>query len=187
MGATTHSDAGSPAHTVDAGATHASPAGADTGARVVELLIWPRNLLAIAGVFLGFWFLSSDGAAEAVKWVCLLSVGGVGVVAYMSHVVFARADAQRLGFGDKPSGFQYEVGFFNLAVAVMAILAVVLSWGAAAQAALCLVYGTYFLQCAGLFVHRVRKEEGGGRFVKNVVIFLILSGFLLFFGIAALV
>ncbi|GEM_PF-252640 len=186
MAATIHSDAGSPAHTADAGAAH-GPRAADTGARMVELLIWPRNLLAVAGVFLGFWFLSSDGAAEAVKWVCLLSVGGVGVVAYMSHVIFARADAQRLGFGDKPSGFQYEVGFFNLAVAVMAILAFFLSWGPAAQAALCLVYGAYFLQCAGLFVHRVRTEEGGSRYVKNVVIFLILGGFLLFFAVAALV
>jgi len=187
MGATTHGDAAPPALKADAGAAPGPLAGTDTGARTVELLIWPRNLLAVVGVFLGFWFLSVDGAAEAVKWVCLLAVGGVGVVAYMSHVIFARADARRLGFGDKPSGFQYEVGFFNLAVAVMAILAVVLSWGATAQAALCLVYGTYFLQCAGLFVRRVRKEEGGSRFVKNVVIFLILGGFLLFFAIAALV
>jgi hypothetical protein len=78
--------------------------------RIVEALVWPRNLLGAAGIFLGFWFLSSAGAGTAVKWVCLLAVGGVGIVAFLSHVVFARADAQRLGFGDKPSGFQYESG-----------------------------------------------------------------------------
>lgn len=167
------------------------PATAGTGQRaderVVELLIWPRNLLAAAGIFLGFWFLSSGGATEAVRWVCLLAVGGVGTVAYISHVVFAGADARRLGFGDKPSGFQYEVGFFNLAVAVTAILAFALSWGAGAQAALCIVYAAYFLQCAGLFVHRVRTEENGSRYVKNVIIFVTLGGLILFFGIAALV
>jgi hypothetical protein len=161
--------------------------GTPASTRIVEALVWPRNLLGAAGIFLGFWFLSSAGAGEAVKWVCLLAVGGVGIVAFLSHVVFARADAQRLGFGDKPSGFQYEVGFFNLAIAVSAVLAVVLEWGATAQAALCLVYAAYFLQCAALFANRVRSEENGKRFVKNVVIFLIMGGMILFFGIAALV
>jgi len=155
-------------------------------ARIVELLIWPRNLLATAGIFLGFWFLSTDGGAEAVKWVCLFAVGGVGVVAYFSHVIFAHADARRLGFGDRPTGFQYEVGFFNIAVALTAILAVVFDWGPRAQAVLCIVYAAYFLQCAGLFSSRVRNEENGARFVKNVVIFLIMGGLILFFGIAGL-
>ena len=172
---------------VAAGGTSVAGPGSDTGARVVEFLIWPRNLLAVVGVFLGFWFLFAGDPASAVTWVCLLAVGGVGLVAYVSHVVFARADARRLGFGDKPSGFQYEVGFFNLAVAVVAILAVALGWGVKAQAALCLVYGAYFLQCAGLFVVRVGREEGGRRFIKNVIIFLVLGGFLLAFGIIGLV
>jgi len=162
----------------------AGPGTADT--RIVELLIWPRNLLATAGIFLGFWFIGTGDAAEAVKWVCLLAVGGVGVVAYCSHVIFARADARRLGFGDRPTGFQYEVGFFNIAVALAAILAVAFDWGPKAQAALCIVYAAYFLQCGGLFFSRVRNEENGSRFVKNVVIFLVMGGLILFFGIAAL-
>ena len=165
-----------------------APATATAGdARIVELLVWPRNLLGTAGIFLGFWFIAAGDAAEAVKWVCLLAVGGVGIVAYLSHVVFARADARRLGFGDRPTGFQYEVGFANIAIALVAVLAVAFDWGPKAQAALCIVYAAYFLQCAGLFVSRVRNEERGSRYVKNVVIFVVMGGLILFFGIAALV
>jgi hypothetical protein len=157
----------------------AMPATGGAGAAVA--LIWLRYLLGTIGIFLGWLFISDEGPDKAILWVCLLAVGAVGVVAFLSHVVFARADARRLHW--PVGGFQYEVGFANLAFAIVAILAVTLEWGAAAQAAIVIGFAIYLLQGGLLFVRRMLTEENGIRFLRNVILFFLFGGMMLYFGI----
>jgi hypothetical protein len=164
----------------------AAPVGdsapATEGAGAAAALIWLRYLVGAVGIFLGWLFISSDGPDKAVYWVCLLAVGAVGVVAFLSHVVFARADARRLHW--PVGGFQYEVGFANLAFAIVAILAVALEWGAAAQAAIVIGFAIYLLQGGLLFLKRMLTEDSGIRFLRNVILFFLFGGMMLYFGIA---
>ena len=165
-------------------ASSARAAAADTqqhSTGAASALIWLRYLIGAVGIFLGFYFISGSGPDEAIRWVCLLSVGGVGLVAFLSHVVFAGADARRLSW--PVGGFQYEVGFANLAFALAAILAVALAWGAKAQAALVLGFALYLLQAGLYFVKRMLSEEHGIRFLRNVVLFFLFAGLMLYFAI----
>ncbi len=98
---------------------------ADT--RVAECLVISRHVLASVDTLLGFRFLFAGGATDAVNRAHLLSLGGVGVAAFISHAAFTLADAQHLGLGDKPSDYRRAVGFLDPGVAVTAILAHVLS------------------------------------------------------------
>lgn len=87
----------------------------------------------LAGI--GFFLAGLDGTATgALHVVTLLNVGLVGVVSFLRHVVFARSDAARMGWGDEgASNFQLEVGFANLAVGLVALLAWAGDWGVAAE------------------------------------------------------
>jgi hypothetical protein len=156
-----------------------APAAEGTG--VAGALIWLRYLAGTVGIFLGWLFISDEGPDKAIFWVCLLAVGAVGVIAFLSHVVFARADARRLRW--PVGGFQYEVGFANLAFAIVAILAVTLEWGAAAQAAIVIGFAIYLLQGGLLFLKRMLTEDHGIRFLRNVVLFFLFGGMMLYFGI----
>lgn len=138
-----------------------------------------------AGYFIGFLVSSSHGADDAVKWVCLLSVGVVGVISMVRHSIFHRSDALNSGwdFGRR-NNFQIEVGFANLALGVAAILAVAGSWGTIAQAALVLVYALYFLQVAVLVV--IDRQEDGRLNVGRLVSMCVQFGMLGWFAIDAL-
>jgi hypothetical protein len=162
-------------------APHGDALSAAQGTGIAVALIWLRYLVGTVGIFLGWLFVFDRGPDEAVYWVCLLSVGAVGVVAFLSHVVFARADARRLSW--PVGGFQYEVGFANLAFAIVAILAVTLEWGAAAQAAITIGFAIYLLQGGLLFLRRMLTEEHGIRFLRNVILFFLFGGMMLYFGV----
>jgi uncharacterized protein DUF6790 len=51
---------------------------------------------------------------EALRWILYIGVGWTGVVASAMHTVFAKQTAKSIGW--QTSGFQFEVGFANLAV-----------------------------------------------------------------------
>jgi len=81
-------------------------------------------LVGSTGIFFGFYFLTSNDIALAVKIVTLSTVGVVGVLAFVRHVIFHKSDAERLGWETDRPDWMYEVGFANLAFAVIAILSV---------------------------------------------------------------
>jgi hypothetical protein len=116
----------------------------------------------LAGV--GFFLAGLNGTASgALHVVTLVNVGLVGVVSFLRHVVFARSDAARMGWGDEAaSNFQLEVGFANLAVGLTALVAWAGGWGAAAEVAVTLVFGLYLLQAALLHLrNRIRDHALG--------------------------
>jgi hypothetical protein len=95
------------------------------------------------------------GAAElpdaraAAEAVAIWSVGVVGVLSWFRHYVFFRGDAARMGWTGGFAGFQWEVGYANLAFGLTALAAVFGDWGEAAVASTVVGYALYMLQ-AGL-------------------------------------
>jgi hypothetical protein len=88
-------------------------------------------------------------------------VGLVGLLAFVRHFLFHESDAKRLGWESIRPEFQYEVGFANLAFALVAFLAYFGGWSVAAQVAVVLGYGLYLLQAA--LLHTWQSMHGGRR------------------------
>ena len=84
---------------------------------------------------------------NALRWILVLAVGWSAVGASVFHTAFAKQTAQAIGW--ETSGFQYEVGFANLAIGLTGIYAAnqdaSQAWVAAALA------GGVFLALAGVY------------------------------------
>jgi len=92
------------------------------------------------GLFVGFATVGDDDLTLG----CFLAVGVVGVLSFVRHSLFHRADAARMGWDlGRRNNFQIEVGLANLAWGTVAILAAVLGWGLAVESTTFLVIGIY--------------------------------------------
>lgn len=135
----------------------------------------PAAVLMVATYVLagaGFFLAGLDGTASgALAVVTVVNVGCVGIVSFLRHAVFARSDAVRMGWSaEGASNFQLEVGFANLAIGVVALLAWAGEWGSAAEVAVTLVYALYLLQAAALHLrNRVRDHDLGGAAVGRLL------------------
>ena len=127
------------------------------------MIAWVLHILElIAGIFgvgVGIWRLPD--AASALAVVTPTAVGLVGLLAFVRHFLFHKSDAKRLGWESNRSEFQYEVGFANLALALVAFMAYFGGWALAAQVAVALGYGLYLLQAA--LLHTWQSVYGEGR------------------------
>jgi hypothetical protein len=127
------------------------------------LIAWVLHILElIAGIFgvgVGIWRLPD--AASALEVVTPTAVGLVGLLAFVRHFLLHQSDAKRLGWESNRPEFQYEVGFANLAFALVALLAYFRGWAVAAQVAVVLGYGLYLLQA--VLLHSWQSMHGGGR------------------------
>jgi hypothetical protein len=118
----------------------------------------------IAGFFgAGVGISRLPDAASALEIVTPTAVGLVGLLAFVRHFVFHQSDAKRLGWESTRPKFQYEVGFANLAFALVAFLAYFGGWAVAAQVAVVLGFGLYLLQAAVLHTWQSVHAEGGMR------------------------
>lgn len=114
-----------------------------------KILMIATYIIGGIGVFFGFLYLSGGSGLELSA---LLAVGATGVISFVRHALFNRADAVNGGWDyGVVNKFQIEVGIANLAWGVFAILAVVLGWGVSAIGASFLISGLYFLGVA-LFI-----------------------------------
>ena len=127
------------------------------------MIAWVLHILElVAGILgLGVGFSRLPDAASALAIVTPTAVGLVGLLAFFRHFVFHESDAKRLGWESTRAEFQYEVGFANLAFALVAFLAYFGGWAAAAQVAVVLGYGLYLLQAA--LLHTWQSVRGEGR------------------------
>jgi hypothetical protein len=127
------------------------------------MIAWVLHILeliaGISGVGVGIWRLPD--AASALAVVTPTAVGLVGLLAFVRHFLFHESDAKRLAWEPIRPEFQYEVGFANLAFALVALLAYFGGWAVAAQVAVVLGYGLYLLQAA--LLHTWQCMHGGGR------------------------
>src|SRR3712207_5236893 len=126
------------------------------------MIAWVLHILElIAGVFgVGVGISRLPDAASALAVVTPTAVGLVGLLAFARHFLFHESDAKRLGWESIRPEFQYEVGFANLAFAVVAFLVYFGGWAVAAQVSVVLGYGFFFLQAAALPHWQSFEREG---------------------------
>jgi len=111
----------------------------------------PRSSLAVmiatyivGGIGLAIGVSSVNRDPAELSMSCLLAVGAVGVMSFVRHALLHRSDAARMGWDyGRRNNFQIEVGIANLAIGVVALLAVILDWGLAVESATFLVLGVY--------------------------------------------
>src|ERR687898_3004532 len=98
------------------------------------MIAWVLHILElIAGIFGVVVGISRlPDAVSALGVVTPTAVGLVGLLAFLRHFVFHHSDAQRLGWESAKPQFQYEVGFANLAFALVAFLAYLGRWSVGA-------------------------------------------------------
>ncbi len=146
-----------------------------------------RILLVALSIFLGFYFLPD--VVRSIDIILLLAVGVIGVLSFFSHVVFHKQDAARLGWEIKRPDWQFEVGFANLAIGLVALVAYIFQWGLTAKAGIVLIYGLYLFQTAILHTIRAIQEHDTNiqHLIMSVFSAIVFSGYLVIFSIYALV
>ena len=154
---------------------------------LVKIVAFARYAAGGLGLYIGLSHLSSN-LTYAVAITSLLSVGAVGVLSFVSHVLLHAQDAKRIGFSTKNVDFQFEVGFANLALGVTAIISYCAHWGLAANTALILAYALYLSQ-AGI-LHTVKSLRGKKidmvHLIRGGAITFIYSGAMLYIALKAI-
>src|SRR3712207_3871437 len=99
------------------------------------MIAWALHILELsAGIFgVGVGISRLPDSTSALQVVTPTAVGLVGLLAFVRHFVFHKSDAMRLGWESTRPEFQYEVGFANLAFALVAFLVYFGEWAVAAQ------------------------------------------------------
>ncbi len=140
------------------------------------------------GIFFGFNYLSSSLQASLAV-VTSTTVGIVGLLAFVRHVIFHRSDARRLGWETERPDWMFEVGFANLAFSVMAFMVVFGGVGIVAQAVVLLGYALYLLQAAMLHGYRyfTDAERSRSRLWRSFLSTLLYVGMMSFFAFYGLV
>lgn len=127
--------------------------------RPARVLMIATYAVGAAGLALGFSSVGGDDPDLGLA--ALLAVGGGGLLSFVRHALFHRADAARMGWtSERTNAFQVEVGLANLAWGAYAVFAVLLGWGLAAESAGFLVFGLYM---AAVAVFEVLNAGGENR------------------------
>jgi hypothetical protein len=144
-------------------------------------------LTGTVGLFFGFFYLSNK-PQTSLEIVTFTTVGIVGVLAFIRHVIFHESDAKRLGWETKRPDWMFEVGFANLAFGFMGFLSVLAAWGMHAQVVVLLGYALYLLQAACLHGYRYFTDEkrSPARLWRSCIATLLYAGMMAFFAFGAL-
>ncbi len=144
------------------------------------------TVIGTVGLFFGFYFLA-DAPAVSFTIVTVTTVGLVGVLAFVRHVVFFRSDAARLGWQTDRPDWIFEVGFANLAFGAMGLVAGLAAVGSKVQAVVILGYALYLFQAAMLHFYRYLTDatRSPARLWRSVVAALLFVGMMSYFGVLA--
>jgi hypothetical protein len=145
-------------------------------------------LVGAVGIFLGFYYYFARDVLTAVAIVTATTVGIVGILAFVRHVIFHRSDAKRLGWETDRPDWMFEVGFANLAFGFMGLLSVLGQWGLHAQVVVLCGYALYLFQAACLHGYRYFAEEkkSPARLWRSTIATLLYVGMMIFFALASL-
>ena len=124
------------------------------------MIAWVLHILELIAGILGLGISRLPDATSALEAVTPTAVGLVGLLAFVRHCLFHESDAKRLGWESIKPEFQYEVGFANLAFALVAFLMYFGEWAVAAQITVVLGYGLYLLQTALFHTWQSVRAEG---------------------------
>jgi len=138
-----------------------------------------------AGVFFGF---GDSGPTPDLKMLTMLSVGVVGALSFVRHVVFHRSDAKRMGWETDRPDWMFEVGFANLAFGLMGFVAASGAWDPKTRALVVLGYAAYLFQAALLHLYRFATDRprSMARLWRSVLPAMLFSGMMAWLALAAL-
>ena len=155
-----------------------------------QLIAWVLHILElIVGIFgVGVGISRLPDATSALAVVTPTAVGLVGLLAFFRHFFFHESDAKRLGWGSGRPEFQYEVGFANLAFALMSFLAYFGGWPVGARVVVVLGFGLYLFQAALLHTWQSVRGRGGlRRFLQSALPALVFSLCLIYLAISGMI
>jgi len=141
------------------------------------------------GIALGYYlYFHWSDARPAIEIVLLTCVAFNGLISFIAHVIFHKADAKRLGLESANPGFQFEVGFANLAIGLAAVIAFFGAWGVVANVTLVLCYSLYILQSVifHLWRYATGEKRSPGYLWGSIVFGLLYVANMLFFVFAAM-
>lgn len=142
-------------------------------------------LTGAIGLFFGFFYHAAH-PDKSLQIVTVTTVGIVGILAFLRHVVFHKADAKRLGWETDRPDWMFEVGFANLAFGLMGLLAVLAD--RSAQALTLSGYALYLIQAALLHGYRYFTDphKSPARLWRSCIATLLYAGMMAFFAYGAL-
>lgn len=156
--------------------------------RVAGILMTITYACGGVGIALGIYGYTSDGAVKGLHYAFVLMVGAVGVISGIRHTVFYRSDSARMGVQGGTPFFQWETGFANAAIGIVALIAFFSDWGGGAEVALMLTYAVYLAFALSLVTwRRASSKELDAGMILPLGMWALTVGFMLFFGIAAAV
>ena len=156
------------------------------GPAIASVLFAATFVATIIGIFVTIYFLFINPDL-AYRVAAATLVGIVGLLSFLRHSVFYRSDQARMGWVQDRPEFQLEVGYANLAIGLIALLAAGLNWAPLACGLSLLTYGTYLL-CA-LLLHAYEAMyvvEIRARATKSVINTAFFVTALYIFGYLAL-
>jgi hypothetical protein len=144
-------------------------------------------LIGATGLFFGFFYHAHD-PQTSLEIVTVTTVGSVGVLAFVRHVIFHKSDAKRLGWETVRPDWMFEVGFANLAFGFAGFLSVFANEGTRAQALILLGYAIYLFQAALLHGYRYFTDEqkSPARLWRSCLATLLYVGMMTFFAFSTL-
>jgi hypothetical protein len=144
-------------------------------------------LIGSIGIFFGFYFLTSNPGAS-LRLVTLMTVGIVGVLGFVRHVIFHKSDAKRLGWETDRPDWMFEVGFANLAFGVIGILSVLGDQIPKTQAVVLLGYAIYLFQVSALhgFRYFTDSRKSPARLWRSCIATLLYAATMTFFAVRTL-
>ena len=147
-----------------------------------------RYCIIAVGVFVGFYYYFAPNIRTAVGIVTLTCVGLIGILSFFSHVVFHDSDARRLGIDPSQPTFQFEVGFANLAIGLMALVVFFANWGTIPQGVILGCYSLYLFQAVILHIRRyVTGEHRTATYLWfSIILSAVYVGIMMFFAVAGI-
>jgi hypothetical protein len=144
-------------------------------------------LVGAIGIALGSYYLPIK-PDMALGITVVTTVGIVGVLAFVRHVIFHKSDAKRLGWETERPDWMFEVGFANLAFGFVGFLTVLGGWGTRAQVVVLLGYALYLAQAAMLhgYRHFTDAKKSPARLWRSCLATLLYAGMMIFFALDAL-
>ena len=144
-------------------------------------------LIGSIGIFFGFYYLAYNPVI-AMKIVTVSTVGMVGILGFVRHVIFHKSDAKRMGWETDHPDWMFEVGFANLAFGIIGVLSVAGNFACQTQAVVVFGYSIYLFQAGLLHGFRYFTDaiKSSARLWRSCVATLLYAGMMAFFAIHAL-
>jgi hypothetical protein len=154
---------------------------------MAAILGYGGMLIGSIGLFFGFYYFSINPDLS-LRVVTLTTVGIVGVLAFVRHVIFYKSDAKRLGWETDRPDWMFEVGFANLAFGTIGVISTLGNQAPKTQAVVLLGYAIYLFQAGGLhgFRYFTGSQKSTVRLWRACIATLLYAAAMAFFALSTL-